>query len=70
MDIKGKKAIVTGSGQGIGKGIALKLAEYGADIVVCDINEKAGQATVDEIINKYHVDAFYLNIDVTQLKQT
>ena len=35
--LKGKVAIITGSGRGIGKAIALKLAENGADIVINDI---------------------------------
>ena len=34
MRLKGKVAIVTGASQGIGRGIALGLAEAGADIVV------------------------------------
>ena len=70
MDIKGKSAIVTGAGQGIGKGIALKLAEYGANIAVCDLNEKTGQATADEIIDKYRTEAIFLKVDVTRLKDT
>ena len=37
MDLSGKVAIVTGSARGIGRAIALKLAETGADIVVNDI---------------------------------
>ncbi|MGD1118104.1 MAG: 3-oxoacyl-[acyl-carrier-protein] reductase [Dehalococcoidales bacterium] len=37
MDLSNKVAIVTGSARGIGKAIALKLAEVGADIVVNDI---------------------------------
>jgi 3-oxoacyl-[acyl-carrier protein] reductase len=37
MDLSNKVAIVTGSARGIGKAIALKLAEVGADVVVNDI---------------------------------
>lgn len=37
MNLSGKVAIVTGSARGIGKAIALRLAEAGADVVVNDI---------------------------------
>jgi len=39
MDLSDKVAIVTGSGRGIGRAIALKLAEVGATVVVNDIDE-------------------------------
>ena len=41
MDLSNKVAIVTGSGQGIGRAIALKLAEVGATVVVNDIESQA-----------------------------
>lgn len=47
--LDGKVAIVTGSGRGIGKGIAEKLAREGANIVVVDIDEATAQATATEL---------------------
>jgi 3-oxoacyl-(acyl-carrier-protein) reductase len=49
MDLTGKRAIVTGAGQGIGKAIALKLAERGADVIVDDINPETAPLTAREI---------------------
>jgi 3-oxoacyl-[acyl-carrier protein] reductase len=51
MDLSNKVAIVTGSARGIGKAIALKLAEVGADIVVNDIAAAAEvlEGTANEI---------------------
>ncbi len=37
LDLKGKVAVVTGAGRGIGKEIALTLAQAGADVVVTDL---------------------------------
>ncbi|NLX91573.1 MAG: SDR family NAD(P)-dependent oxidoreductase, partial [Firmicutes bacterium] len=39
MGIAGRIAIVTGAGNGIGAGIAAKLAQNGAAVVINDINE-------------------------------
>ena len=44
MDLSNKVAVVTGSGQGIGRAIALKLAEVGATVVVNDIDSQAEPA--------------------------
>jgi 2-hydroxycyclohexanecarboxyl-CoA dehydrogenase len=49
--LHGKIAIVTGAGQGIGRGIAEKLAAEGATVVVTDVNETTAKETADAIGN-------------------
>jgi 3-oxoacyl-[acyl-carrier protein] reductase len=48
-DLKGKTAVVTGAGRGIGKAIALKLAELGANIV---INYRSSSKEAEELIKE------------------
>ncbi|MCD8198162.1 MAG: SDR family oxidoreductase [Lachnospiraceae bacterium] len=47
--IKDKVTIITGSAQGIGKGIATCFAKEGAVLIVADINEEAAKATAKEL---------------------
>lgn len=47
--LKGKKALVTGAAQGIGKGVARLYAEEGADVLLCDINLEKVSAAAQEI---------------------
>lgn len=49
MRLKDKIAIVTGSGQGIGRAIALKLALEGADVVIAERNPETGAQTAKEV---------------------
>ena len=53
FNLSGKVAIVTGGAMGIGKGIALRLAEAGAAVMISDINEEVARKTVEE---KYSLD--------------
>jgi len=49
MKLSNKVSIVTGSGSGLGQGIALKLSEEGANIVVADISKESAEETVKKI---------------------
>jgi 3-oxoacyl-[acyl-carrier protein] reductase len=45
-----KVAIVTGGGSGFGEGIALRLANEGAHVIVADVNERQAARVADNII--------------------
>jgi meso-butanediol dehydrogenase/(S,S)-butanediol dehydrogenase/diacetyl reductase len=47
--LSGKVAIVTGAGQGIGKAVALRLAQEGASVVAVDINGETAATTAREL---------------------
>jgi 3-oxoacyl-[acyl-carrier protein] reductase len=65
MRVQGKSIIVTGSGGGIGEGIAKRLAEEGAGIVVNDINREAGEK-VTQAIKAAGGKATFFAADVTK----
>lgn len=68
MDLTGKKACVTGAGNGMGKEIALKLAEAGCDVCVSDVKINDAEA-VAETIRGMGRDAFALKTDVSNKEQ-
>lgn len=64
MRLKGKSAIVTGAGSGIGREIALRYGGEGAKVAVADVNQQAAEATAKEIRAKGQA-AVAVAMDVT-----
>ena len=61
MRMKDKVVLVTGGATGIGKATAIRFAEEGAKVVICDVNESLGQETVKLL----GVEATYHRVNVT-----
>jgi 3-oxoacyl-[acyl-carrier protein] reductase len=68
MRLKDKKTIVTGAGQGIGKAIALKMAQEGADVAVVEWNRETGVQTRKEVEASGRRCLFFA-VDVADRKQ-
>lgn len=64
IDLKDKTALVTGSAQGIGKAIALRLAQAGASVVIADISEEKINEAVKEF-SGMGLKSFGVKCDVT-----
>ncbi|MFN6995468.1 MAG: SDR family oxidoreductase [Aquincola tertiaricarbonis] len=65
MRVQGKSIIVTGSGGGIGEGIARRLAAEGGRVVVNDVNEAAGRRVCEAIVAEGG-SATFVKADVTK----
>lgn len=70
MNLSGKAAIVTGGAKGIGQGIAYRLAEAGAKVLIADVDEAVAQQTAQELSEKgWGAEAFTVDVsDEDQVK--
>lgn len=68
MRLKDKNAIVTGAGQGIGRSIALKLAQEGANVVIAEVNADTGAQTAKEV-EALGRRVLFISVDVANQKQ-
>ncbi|MBP9020636.1 MAG: glucose 1-dehydrogenase [Syntrophobacterales bacterium] len=66
FSLKGKTALITGGGRGIGKFIATGLAEAGADLIVTSRKMKNLEATAEEISATYGVQVLPVACDVAR----
>ena len=64
---EGKVAFVTGTGGGLGRGVAVALAKEGASVVVTDLSDKANQETA-RIIENFGGKVLAVTVDVTKTK--
>jgi len=61
MRLKDKVALITGGAAGIGKATAIRFAEEGAAVVICDVDDHSGEKTLKEL----GPDAGFYRVDVT-----
>lgn len=65
LRLKGKVALITGAGRGIGRATAILFARNGAKVVVADIDSKEGEETVD-LIKAAGGEATFVKVDVSK----
>ena len=68
LKLQGRVGIVTGSAGGIGRAIALALAQAGARVIVCDTRPTEGEATVNAI-QATGGEAIFVTCDVSNSDQ-
>ncbi len=68
MDFKGKIALVTGAGRGIGREIAVSFASLEANVIIADIEEGSSPTTAEEIKNNGGHAKFF-RIDVSKAEE-
>ncbi len=66
MDPRGKVAVITGAGSGIGRATALALGREGASIVMADIDDAGGSETVS-MVEATGARAAFAHTDVTRI---
>lgn len=65
VSLAGRRAVVTGAAQGLGKAIARRLAEAGAAVLIGDLKTDLAQATAEDLSRTYGVRVISTKMDVT-----
>lgn len=64
VSLRGRRAVVTGGAQGLGKAIALRLAEAGASIAIADLEAERAASTAAEVADRTGAIAVGVPMDV------
>ena len=67
--IEGRTAVITGAGDGIGRGIARRFAAEGANVLVAERDPDTGRAVADDLKTTYGADARFVATDVADRTQ-
>ena len=65
MDLENKVSLVTGAGQGIGKGIAKVLASHGSKVLIVDLNSESADEVANDINSLFPNSAASFQADLT-----
>jgi NAD(P)-dependent dehydrogenase (short-subunit alcohol dehydrogenase family) len=66
ISLRGRAAVITGGGRGIGAAIARRLAEAGADLAIGDLNEPSAATIAEEMRQRFQVRAVATRLDVAE----
>lgn len=66
LSLDGRRALVTGGAQGLGKAIALRLAEAGAAVAIADLDESHAAAAARDIAGRFGGATVGVRMDVTK----
>ncbi|BBC31476.1 Diacetyl reductase [(S-acetoin forming]) [Streptomyces graminofaciens] len=67
VSLAGRRAVVTGAGRGLGRAIAERLAEAGADVLVADIEDDLATAAAEDLDSRGKGRALAAHLDVTDV---
>ncbi len=65
---EGRLCMVTGAARGIGKACAMKFAEYGADVILVDINKELVEASAKDVESTYGHKAYAYAVDISNME--
>jgi len=65
VSLQGRRAVVTGGAQGLGKAMVRRLAEAGASVLIGDLKQDLAEAAANEIATRYDTRVLATYLDVT-----